>query len=180
MVWLDSTSHTKLLYMKTIHVQLLVLLNLLLTGFLLYNTYTQHKNAFPIEFSDKILKVRGIIITDSLGVERVIIGAPLPDPTFHGYRASRGQNAGVSGVMLYDSEGQERGGYVTDDDYGNVFLTLDSKTSQQALFISEPQGGATMMVWGANGNKATMGAYNDTISLDLLNNGKKLNLSFHE
>ena len=125
-----------------------------------------------------IITARAIVLIDSMGVERAILGAQLPDPTFLGYRFARGGS--VSGLMLFDSEGQERGGYVADDDYGNVFLTLDSKSSQQALFLSEPQGGATLQVWGRNGNKISLGAYDDTLAVDLNINGKPLQIHYDE
>ena len=75
--------------------------------------------------------------------------------------------------MLYDSEGQERGGYVTDNDYGNIFLTLDSKTSQRGLFIAEPQGATTLQVWGNNGNKISIGASDEGIQFDIFEDGLK-------
>lgn len=78
--------------------------------------------------------------------------------------------------MLYDHEGQERGGYVTDDFYGNVFLTLDSKISQRVLFMAEPQGAATLKMWGKNGNQLNLGSSDDGTWLDISNNGKKQNL----
>ena len=117
--------------MKKIPIKFLLVLNILFTAVLSYNQYRNQK--IELDFSEKIIKVRGLVVTDSMGVERVIIGANLPDPQGHGNRLDRGSE--VSGIMLYDSEGQERGGYVTDNDYGNIFLTLDSKTSQRALFM---------------------------------------------
>lgn len=151
------------------NLKILLALNLLATGYLLASQYANRR--IELDLSDKIIAVRGLVVTDSSGVERVIIGADLPDPQGHGYRFSRGGS--VSGVMLYDSEGQERGGYVTDNDYGNIFLTLDSKTSQRALFIAEPQGAATLQVWGNNGNKISIGAADEGIQFELIENGVK-------
>ncbi|MBC2838602.1 hypothetical protein [Robiginitalea sp. SC105] len=155
--------------MKNKTLGILLVLNLLLTGYLLVNQYLNRN--LELDFSDKIIAVRGLVVTDSSGVERVIIGANLPDPQGHGNRFSRGGS--VSGIILYDSEGQERGGYVTDNDYGNIFLTLDSKTSQRALFIAEPQGAATLQVWGNNGNKISIGAADEGIQFELIENGTK-------
>ena len=149
-------------------------LNLMVTGFLVYKFQTL--NSSIMHNPKGVITARAIVLVDSMGVERVIIGAHLPDPTFHGFRIPRGQDATVSGVMLYDSEGQERGGYVTDDHYGNIFLTLDSKVGQQALFIAEPQGGATLQVWGRNNNKITLGAYDEGISAEAIKNGKQIEL----
>jgi hypothetical protein len=147
----------------------LLSLNLLFTGFLGINQYL-NKN-IDLDLSNKIISVRGLVVTDSLGVERVIIGSNLPDPQGHGFRFSRG--SAVTGIMLYDSEGQERGGYVTDNDYGNIFLTLDSKTSQRGLFIAEPQGATTLQVWGNNGNKISIGASDEGIQFDIFEDGLK-------
>src|SRR5690606_15712639 len=71
---------------------------------------------------------------------------------------------------------KERGGYVTDDFYGNLFLTLDSKISQRVLFMTEPQGAATLKMWGKNGNQLNLGSSDDGTWLDISNNGKKQNL----
>lgn len=150
----------------------IILLNSLVTGILCFK-YLELSNKHPY-YPNDVITARAIVLLDSMGVERAILGSHLPDPSFHGYRVSRGERASVSGLMLFDSEGQERGGYVTDDDYGNIFLTLDSKTSQQALFIAEPQGGSTIQVWGRNGNKISMGAYDDTVAVDITLNGVRI------
>ncbi len=160
--------------MKSTWTQLVLLTNLLITGFLCL-THIQNQT-IQLDLSDQILKVRGLVVVDSFGVERVILGAPLPDPSFHGYRLSRGENAFVSGVMLYDSEGQERGGYVTDDNYGNIFLTLDSKSAQQALFLAEPQGAANLILWSRNGNRLMLGAGDEGVNLEVTQNGKPAKL----
>ena len=68
------------------------------------------------------LQVREIVVVDANGTPRVRIAAPLPDPIMLGKRSKRGGD--VSGVLLYDAEGNERGGYVTDEER-NVALTLD-------------------------------------------------------
>lgn len=149
----------------------LLILNLIVTATLCFMFY-QHTNNLP-DFSNDIIKTRGIVVTDSLGIERVIIGAPLPDPTYIGKRVQR--QGDVSGILLFDSEGQERSGYVTDNDYGNVFLTLDSKSSQQALFIAEPQDGATLMMYAKNRNTISLGAYTEGTELEIINGGRQEN-----
>jgi hypothetical protein len=122
----------------------------------------------------KILKVRGILVVDSLGIERVLVGAHLPEPNFsQGHRIqARGKNGSVSGVMLYDAEGQERGGYVTDDYYGNAFLTLDSKTQQHFLLVAEPQGSTTFQLWSRNGeNKISLSTEDEGAVVEVKNKG---------
>jgi hypothetical protein len=71
---------------------------------------------------DSVLVVRALSVVDGRGVERVRIAAPLPDPIMLGRRFARGES--VSGIIIYDSEGNERGGYVTDESR-NAALTLD-------------------------------------------------------
>lgn len=156
----------------------ILILNLVATGFLWYK-YQSLNNSRGYHPKD-VITARAIVLVDSFGVERVIVGAHLPDPTFYGFRTSRGANGSVSGLMLYDSEGQERGGYVTDDNYGNAFLTLDSKVAQQCLLIAEPQGGATFQLWGRNQNKISIGAYDEQIALEVKENGKPVKIRTHE
>ena len=83
------------------------------------------------------VKAKEIIIVDSKGTIRARLGGDLPDAIMaNGRVAKRGSNA--SGLMLYDEQGIERGGYVTQDEGSNAMLTLDSKYSQVALFVAGP------------------------------------------
>lgn len=160
--------------MKNVLLKLIVAANTLVTIGLLIYVVRSHR--IELDISDQILKVRGLVVTDSTGKERVIIGSPLPPAQSFGYRFYRGDNSSVSGIMLYDHEGQERSGYVTDDSYGNVFFTLDSKTSQQALFVAEPQGATALKVWGENGSEINLGASDEGPWLTVSENGKRQNL----
>ncbi|WCM41917.1 hypothetical protein MG290_13385 [Flavobacterium sp. CBA20B-1] len=160
--------------MKNSILKYLLLLNLLITAGLVI--YIIKNNNLEIDLSNEVLKVRGLVVTDSTGVERIIIGTNLPPAQSFGYRFYRGDNSAVSGVMLYDHEGQERGGYVTDDSYGNIFLTLDSKVSQRVLFMAEPQGASVLKMWGKNGNQINLGTSDDGTWMDILDNGEKQNL----
>lgn len=83
--------------------------------------------------TDEILTVRGLVVVDERGVERVRIGAPLPDPIKEGTRVPR--QGVVAGMLIFDADGDERGGYVTNA-RGDAFLTLDAKKGQQAIFIA--------------------------------------------
>lgn len=152
--------------------------NALTFCFYLFSFTTQEKSSTNFNFSDKILKVRGLVVVDSLGIERVIVGSHLPEPNFSGGHriAARGKGGSVSGVMLYDHEGQERGGYVTDDGFGNAFLTLDSKTSQQVLLIAEPQGGSSFRLWDRGNNNVNIGVNSEDAVIELTANGKKIKL----
>ncbi len=124
---------------------LVVLAVVILFGMLVFKTRMAGGSA-----TDDILRVRGLVVVDENGTERVWIGAPLPEPLILGKRFPRGGN--VSGVMLYDDEGNERGGYVTSDDFPNVFFTLDSLGKQHVLFLAEPQGDTALWIW--NGENA--------------------------
>jgi hypothetical protein len=150
-------------------------LNLFITTCLVI--YVVKNNKIELDLSNEVLKVRGLVVTDSLGIERVIVGAHLPPPqTPTGYRNYRGDRSGVSGVMLYDHEGGERGGYVTDDGYGNIFFTLDSKTSQSVLFLAEPQGATSLRMWSQNGNQIELKTSDEETSMDVSNYGKNQSL----
>lgn len=132
-----------------------------------------------VELNDKIIKVRGIVVVDSLGIERVIIGSSLPtaQSSFGNRLYPREKGAGVSGVMLYDSEEQERGGYVTDDDYGNVFLTLDSKSNQTFLAVAEPNGATAIQLWDrSGGNKISISTSDESANIELKKNNKNVRI----
>ena len=158
---------------------LLILINLVFTSYVYISHRTLEKN--NKDFSSDILKVRGIIVVDSFGVERAILAAHLPEAQREGGRiySTRSRTA-VSGLMLYDSEGMERGGYVTDDDYGNIFFTLDSKTDQTAFFLAEPQGATTLRIWSRTGNKVNFTASEAGSKVEIVDNGKEIKIGDDE
>ena len=97
-----------------------------------------------------VLEVRELRVVDSGGVERVRIAGNLPDPIIQGKRVPR--QGAIAGVLIFDADGDERGGYVTNQN-GDAFLSLDAKAFQQTLFIANRNGGANMSVWnGPNRN----------------------------
>jgi hypothetical protein len=169
--------------MKAKFIYIVSCLNLLMFCFYLFSFSGKNKQNATLDYSDKIIKVRGVVVVDSLGIERVIVGSHLPEPNFStGNRIqARGKTGSVSGVMLYDSEGQERGGYVTDDGYGNAFLTLDSKTNQHFLLIAEPQGSVGMQLWNRTGkNKMAFSANDEEANIELTKNGNPVKLYSNE
>ncbi|REG99470.1 hypothetical protein [Flavobacterium aquicola] len=168
--------------MKSKFFYLLSICNLLAFSFYLFS-FSKKENTKVIDFQDKIIKVRGIVVVDSFGVERVIIGSHLPEPNLstYGSRANSRGKLGVSGVMLYDAEGQERGGYVTDDNLGNAFLSLDSKTQMQLLLLSEPQGAAAIMLNSHDRkNTITLSTSDENASVKLKKNEKNIKLYENE
>jgi len=66
------------------------------------------------------LRVRNITVVDAKGTERIWIGAPVSDPINQGRRVPR--NGAVSGMIVLDANGNERGGFVTSDAGGGVFI----------------------------------------------------------
>jgi hypothetical protein len=118
-----------------------------------------------------ILRVRGLAVVDENGTERVWVGAPLPEPLTLGKRFPRGGD--VSGVMLYDDEGNERGGYVTSDGFPNVFFTLDGLGKQHVLFLAEPQGDTALWLWnGENAFRLSVGE--EGAGLKISSNGETI------
>ena len=103
---------------------------------------------------DGILHVRGLVVEDGNQHERVRLGAPLPDPMIHGVRYKR--KGAISGLIISDAEGNERGGYVTSDQFGEAFLTLDSEDEQQVLFLANPKGGVNFDIFDSKGNDANL------------------------
>jgi len=164
--------------MKKRFFQLVGIFNVFAFSFYLF-AFTQKENAKMTNLEHQILKVKGIVIVDSLGIERVIIGSHLPEPNFaNGNRLNaRGKTGSVSGVMLYDAEGQERGGYVTDDYYGNAFMSLDSKASMPILLIAEPQGSGSLLLNSRNGkNKVNISVSDDDGTLYFKKNNKDVKI----
>ncbi len=120
---------------------------------------------------EKILRVRGIAVVDENGTERVWIGAPVPEPLILGKRFPRGGK--MSGIILFDKEGNERSGYCTSDSYPNVLFTLDSIGQQHVLFMAEPQGDTALWIWnGGSSFKLNIGE--ETSSLTLSQKGEVL------
>ena len=101
------------------------------------------------------LRVRRITVVDAKGTERVWIGAPVPDPINQGRRVPR--NGAVSGMIVLDAKGNERGGFVTSDPGGGVFIGLDSEQRQEALFLVNAEGGGHVSIYDNLGNRARLG-----------------------
>jgi len=59
--------------------------------------------------------------------QRILACGSIKDAIFDSVRAREVVVVDGKGVMLYDEEGIERGGYVTQDVGSNVMLTLDAK-----------------------------------------------------
>lgn len=122
---------------------------------------------------NSILRVRGLIVVDENGTERVQIGAPLPDPLGLGKRTKR--QGAVSGILLMDAEGNERSGYVTSDVSSEVLLTLDNIGEQAALFAANPHTGAYFVIRDSdNNNSVSLEANGKNPAIRLYGQGKTL------
>src|SRR5262249_15419944 len=80
---------------------------------------------------------------------------PVPDPIKQGRRVPR--NGTVSGMIVLDAKGNERGGFVTSDQGGGVFIGLDSEQRQEALFLVNAEGGGHVSLYDNQGNHARIG-----------------------
>jgi hypothetical protein len=89
----------------------------------------------PVAFDS--IKANEVIVVDANGIVRARLGGDLPDAVMANGRISK-RGSKAAGLMIYDEQGIERGGYVTQDTGSNAMLTLDSKYRQAALFVAGP------------------------------------------
>jgi hypothetical protein len=118
----------------------------------------------------RVVTAREIVIRDERGTTRARIAAPLPEPIMNGKVTKRDDT--VSCVMLYDAQGNERGGYVTDNSVGNAFLTLDSNNGQEVTLVAYPRGGAEFGINDDQQNKVTMSALTSGPAFRLVRSGQ--------
>src|SRR5688500_47153 len=104
---------------------------------------------------DSLVTLRELVIVDSMGTPRVRIAAPLPDPIMLGKRFNRG--GVVSGILIYDAEGNERGGYVTGDESRGAALTLDEIMRAAVHIGVEDRGEAHVSVDNGLGGYGLLG-----------------------
>jgi hypothetical protein len=83
----------------------------------------------------------------------------------HGVRQKR--QGAISGLLISDANGNERGGYVTSDKFGEAFLSLDSEDAQQSLFLVNPKGGIHFDLYDQKGNSASLSVFPDGPKLTL-------------
>ena len=121
---------------------------------------------------DGILRVRGLIVEDQNGHERLRLGAPLTDPMIHGVRYKR--SGDVSGLLISDAAGNERGGYVTGHKSGEAFFSLDSEDEQQVLFLANPKGGVNFDLYDSKGNEVQITVFPDGPKLTLTRTKNKV------
>jgi hypothetical protein len=108
------------------------------------------------------LTVKRLAVIDEKGTERVLISAPLPEPMINGKRGKR--DSPVSGMLIFDPQGNERGGYVTSDG-GDLaaLLTLDSENDQVFTAYANAGSGATVWVTNEKHQNVVMSTHNTAV-----------------
>lgn len=101
--------------------------------------------------TQQTLQVNELVVVDKNGTPRVRIAGNHSDPVMLGKRSKR--DGEVAGVMLYDGEGNERGGYVTGE--RSVALTMD-EINRAAMHLGVSDKGE-MHFFFANGRGGFLG-----------------------
>lgn len=123
---------------------------------------------------DGVLEVRGLVVKDANGTPRVILGAPVPDPLKDGSPSPR--LAPLSGLVILDHLGQERGGYGTASvgDYSEAFLTLDDARGREVFtVVANADAGATLTLRNQKGAMALLTTYREGPEAHLTGPGGK-------
>jgi len=117
------------------------------------------------------LIVKRLAVVDQKGTERVVISAPLPEPMINGKRGKR--DSPVSGILIFDPKGNERGGYATSDG-GDLaaLLTLDSENDQVFTAYANSGSGASVWVTNEKHQNVVMSSHNTAV-LEIIH-GKKI------
>ena len=127
-------------------VSVFALITLVLIGATGYQAYRLHE----LETA-KSLRLKELRIYDDKGVDRVVIAGRLPPALYNG-KPRPAPPRPISGILIYDGSGTERGGYATADGYANAMLTLDAKDNQVFLLLAEPGGNAFFRQWQGKGS----------------------------
>ena len=157
-----SEPQSNLLVLEKRYRRLMVLTVCLIAAMLAQTAYTAWATRSS-RTNGEILRARGLVITDDKGTSRVVIGAPVQYTQRHMY-----------GLFIADATGQERGGYVTDDQGGNALLTLDGQGFQSVLLMAEPDGTTTFKIWDRTHSSVMMGAYDNGPFLNLKREGEAM------
>ncbi len=114
------------------------------------------------ETSD-IIRARGLVIVDDAGVERIVLGAPTPDPSA-GRRA-----APLYGLVINAADGSERGGYGVIDADNSTILSLDDKDGGEVFKVAgNTNAGATIWVQHQSGSAAALTTYRGRPELHMI------------
>ncbi len=97
------------------------------------------------EQTPQVLRARGLVIVDEQNRERIILGAPVPDPPHIGKRINP-----AHGMIILDDKGYERFGVGIMDNTGQMAMGFDAphdpanpkKNAERLHFIADGKGGA--------------------------------------
>lgn len=84
------------------------------------------------------IKAKEVVVVDGKGIVRTRLGGDLPDAIMAGGRVSK-RGSKAAGLIIYDEEGIERGGYATLDEGSNAMITLDSKHRMAVIMVAGPE-----------------------------------------
>ncbi|MDX2275580.1 MAG: hypothetical protein NW206_09045 [Hyphomonadaceae bacterium] len=105
-------------------------------------------NAHPVVSVERVdfetLRARRIDVVDSQGVIRLTLAGELPNPVVDGVEWSR--STPVSGLIVRDDQGNERGGFGFASGPNAVVLALDHNNGEAAGFNTLPDGSANLML----------------------------------
>lgn len=128
-----------------------------LAGWLTLGTPWRVRAAQPQE-----LQVKRLAVVDDKGVERVVISAPVPEPIINGVKRKR--DTPMSGILIYDPKGNERGGYGTSDTQDlSALLTLDTENDQVFTAYANADSGASVWVTNENHDNVVMSTHNTAL-----------------
>jgi len=97
------------------------------------------------EQTPQVIRARGLVIVDEQNRERIIMGAPVPDPPHIGKRINP-----AHGMIILDHNGYERFGVGIMDNNGQMAMGFDAphdpanpkKNAERLHFIADGKGGA--------------------------------------
>lgn len=123
------------------------------------------------------LRLRSLAIVDEHGVTRLLLGAPLPNPVSGGKESARRSRA--YGMLIYDAEGDEFGGYTIADD-GSLVSCFDWAHGEATCRYAMSSGEAGFEVNAPGG--ITRGrlevARDGNVSLTLNDNAQRARVKF--
>ena len=124
-----------------------------------YVALSLHVRSAEAQSTPQELTLRRLTIVDENGVQRVVIAAPAPDPIVRGKREKR--QGEIAGILIYDKDGNERGGYATANDPSNgAMLTLDATDAQVFTVYANAANGATLSLDSQKGDGVTLTTWN--------------------
>jgi hypothetical protein len=103
--------------------------------------------------SPETLRVRELIVVDDAGKERIVIGAPIPDPMVDGKAVKRRVVVGA-GIQFKDPDGTERGGIASEDDGSFMFGIDDASGHERAHLYYIPSRGSGVFLQSKSGSNS--------------------------